>query len=361
MENSQEQFLSSFGQYQERVEDAVGVYAAQLMDQAEDYGDFISLPVEACTDILTTNARRVRGVLTIAGYEMLGGKDNEMIDRASAAMEALQTYLVVIDDIQDDSRQRRGNVPAHMFVEEELVANTTKEIGNLPEDVTINGALTLNHHALLAIGTLPAPALAKVRASNAIHAAMVPTGFGQTGDLLAPVIDDISDEEANRANGDKTKHYTFRAPLEVGMYLAGASTDDIDAIQIFAHNLGEAYQLRNDLEVTDMTVDGVYRGGDICSGKRTVLLQHALSADSKLTEEQKIYLRQTVGSSKLASREVLRCQKLLIHSGAVEAVEQIIEHKTRVARESLSKKEGSHWQEPQRQFLMQLGHHAVSA
>ncbi len=358
----QKQFQLELLGYQERVEHAVDVYAAQLMQEAEEYGEFISLPVEACADILTTKAKRIRGILTTVGYEMLGGKDHEMIDIASAAMEALQTYLVVIDDMQDQSEERRGSTPAHIFVEEELLANTTKELGSLPEDVTINGALTMNHHALLAIGTLPnVPALAKLRASNAINAAMLPTGYGQTGDLLAPVIDGISDTEANRANGDKTKHYTFRAPLETGMYLAGGTTEDVNDVQIFAENLGEAYQLRNDLEVVDTTVDGVDRGDDIRSGKRTLLLHHALSSDSSLTDDQKSYLTQVVGRKDLAPREVFRCQLLLAESGAKEVIEEIIEYKTKVALESLAKKEGSDWQDKQRLFLMQLGRSAVGA
>jgi len=357
----QKQFELELLGYQERVQNAVDVYSSQLMGEAEEYGEFISLPVEACADILTTKAKRIRGILTIVGYEMLGGQDREMIDVASAAMEALQTYLVVIDDMQDQSEERRGSTPAHIFVEEELLANTTKQLGSLPEDVTINGALIMNHHALLAIGTLPnVPALAKLRASNTINAAMLPTGYGQTGDLLAPVIGDISDADANRANGDKTKHYTFRAPLETGMYLAGGSTEDIGDIQIFAENLGEAYQLRNDLEVVDTTVDGVDRGDDIRSGKRTLLLHHALSSDSNLTEEQKSYLAQIVGSIDLTPREVLRCQLLLYESGAKDVVEETIEYKTKIALESLEKKQNSNWREEQRTFLMQLGRQAVA-
>lgn len=348
--------------YQERVEQAVHVYAAQLVEEAEEYGEFISLPVEACADILTTKAKRVRGILTTLGYEMLGGQDRKMIDIASAAMEALQTYLVVIDDIQDQSEERRGGTPAHILVEEELLANTTKQLGSLPEDVTINGALTMNHHALLAIGTLPnVPVVAKLRASNAINAAMLPTGYGQTGDLLAPVINKITDAEANRANGDKTKHYTFRAPLEAGMYLAGATQQDVEDIQVFADNLGEAYQLRNDLEVVKMTLGDKDNGDDIRSGKRTLLLQYALSSSSNLSEEHKDYLEQAVGNDNLAPKEIVRCQKFLIASGGVEAVETIIDYKTKVALGSLSEKEGSHWGEPQRQFLMRLGKYAVAS
>lgn len=358
---SLEEFKSSHVQYRDRVEYAVDVYAAGLMEQAEEYGEFISLPVQACANVLSAKSKRIRGILTIVGYEMLGGKDTEMINTASAAMEALQTYLVVIDDIQDQSEDRRGDKPAHIFVEEELLASTLRQIGSIPDDVTLNGALTLNHHALLTIGNLPdTPALPKLRALNALNAAMVPTGYGQTGDILAPVIDKISNTEANKANGDKTKHYTFRAPLEVGMHLAGASAKDIEAIKEYANNLGEAYQLRNDLEVTDVTLDNKDRGDDIRSGKRTLVLQYALSNDSSLSGDEKSYLRERVGTEGLSAGEVRRCQRLLAESGAIGVVEEVIDYKAKVGLESLRQKEDLNWNEKQLSFLEYVGRAAVA-
>lgn len=351
-----EQFATTMQAYQDRVNMAVNIYASEIMNEAEEYGEFISLPIEACTNILTAPAKRTRGVLTIAGYELLGGSDNELIDRASATVEALQTYLLVIDDMQDNSRQRRNRLPAHIYVEDELFLGSTSAPKEVASSVTLNGALILGHHALKTLGSLPnSPSLARNRAQEAINMSMLPTGFGQTGDLLAPYTAEISDEEANKANGDKTKHYTFRAPLEVGMHLAGASTSDIEAIQEFASNLGEAYQLQNDMEVLDTTVDGKDRGDDIRSGKRTIILQYALSDDSKLNFAQKQYLRERVGDQKLSNGEVMQCQSFLAESGAGEVMNRIIDYKVTAGIESLDKGSELSWRAEQRQFLQNIG------
>src|SRR3989344_14258 len=57
--------------------------------------------------------KRIRGVLVKLGYEIAGGKDEE-IYKISAAFEILHTALLIHDDIIDQSPTRRGKPSLHI-------------------------------------------------------------------------------------------------------------------------------------------------------------------------------------------------------------------------------------------------------
>lgn len=343
--------------YKERIDENIAFQAEELQTSAQtEYGEYISLPLQAGLNTLTAKSKRVRGVLSIVGYEMLGGEDSQVANMAGVSMEMIQTDLVLIDDIQDFSKSRRGTGPAHVFVKKEIdkVRNTKNE--ELAQHVTINGALQLGHFALLMLGKIPnVEPERKLRASNAINDALFRTGFGQTGDMLAPAIDKISDADVARASGDKTKYYTFKAPLEVGMYLAGAEPVSVKAIEPYANNMGEIYQIKNDLEVINPDSKDGSGADDIKEGKRTLIIGHALSSDSKLSEPTKKYLFQQYGNPDISEKEVTIVQDLLADSGASELANRVINYKKKVALESLKNKELKKFARKQKQFLGKLG------
>lgn len=356
-------FEKTFGDYKERIEHSIDRFASGFEETGRDYGSIVNAPTAAALDILQAPGKRVRGALTIASYEMLGGEDAEMIDTAAAAMEALQAYLVVIDDLQDDAKERRGILPAHLQIERDLdhLSNKPKQLPRVYEGVAINAGLGLGHYAGYIIGSLPdVRDRYKLQARNVVDKAMVVTGFGQTADMLGPHFPDISDTEIERANADKTKHYTFRAPLEVGVHLAGAEQQDIGALTLFADYLGTAYQIKNDLEVVDATLDRKDRGEDIRLNKRTLPLRYALSEESNLSDEQKQRLKDKLGNPDLSRAEVIKCQQLLVESGAKEYVEEILNDQVSSAMATIEDNVRPHWKQDKLEFLKSLGYLATA-
>jgi geranylgeranyl diphosphate synthase type I len=68
---------------------------------------------------------------------------------------------------------------------------------------------------------------------------------GQFLDLTTPASDL---DAALRISTLKTAAYTTRGPLEVGAVLAGAPPETLAALERFARPLGQAFQVRDDLE-----------------------------------------------------------------------------------------------------------------
>ncbi len=329
--------------YLERVEDNTTHQADELLANAQGaYGDFIALPFEAGINLLKSReSSRTRGILAIVGYELVDGPDPVVANQASVTMEMLQTSLAMIDDIQDSSKSRRGELSAHSFVTKRLVEKGVKLPKGLSEGVTINGALQMGYLALSVLGRIEgAPADKKIDALNTIGDAYAITGFGQTGDMLAPFVSEISNERVAKANADKTKHYTFWVPLALGMTLGGADDKDTSRIRTYADNMGEVYQLKNDL---------IDNGTDILAGKRTLATLHALGSKSLLDDYQKHQLDKLIGDPSLTSNKLTRAKKLIVESG----VEQVIVDKTKVATESLNDTP-KNWASEPKEFLVEF-------
>src|SRR5699024_5777413 len=70
---------------------------------------------------------------------------------------------------------------------------------------------------------------------------------GQYLDVHTQATGDASAEAALRIDRLKTAAYTVQRPLHLGAALAGAGQDTIGALLDFGHELGVAFQLRDDL------------------------------------------------------------------------------------------------------------------
>ena len=93
-------------------------------------------------------------------------------------------------------------------------------------------------------------------------------------------------ERALRVASYKSARYSIQKPLQIGAALAGADATQLDALGRFGHDIGMAFQLRDDVlgVFGDAAVTGKPSGDDLREGKRTVLVAYArqaLSADRR--------------------------------------------------------------------------------
>ena len=97
---------------------------------------------------------------------------------------------------------------------------------------------------------------------------------GQYLDVLAQAEGDESEERALGVARLKTAAYTVERPLHLGVALAGAGPDTVEAVRTFGTDIGVAFQLRDDLlgMFGDTEVTGKPAGDDLREGKRTLLM-----------------------------------------------------------------------------------------
>ena len=245
--------------------------------------------------------KMIRGILVRLGYELCSPEApdaamDRALDRAGAAMEILQSGLLIHDDIMDRDTMRRGGTTVHTQYERDATAAHASDpahhgvsLGVCAGDV----AFFLGFHAL---ASLPVPealreCARKVAAFSAQELCWV--GVAQMQDVLngARGIGANPDPaQILRVYRYKTGRYTFSLPMAAGAMLAGGGPAQIAALDQAGENLGVVFQLKDDeLGIFgDSAQSGKRADSDIREDKKT-LLRHFLfaAADEKLRAQLK--------------------------------------------------------------------------
>jgi len=268
-----------------------------------------TLPVlQAAHDLTFRGGKRLRPALLFAAIECIEpGAHPDVAADLGAALELLQTYLLVHDDWMDADPIRRGAPSVHVslgahYNDAHLGAATAILAGDLM------GSLV---HAVVAAIDLPT---ARRRAVLSIFARM------EHEVILGQCLDVTRSPDIERIHQLKTGSYTVRGPLELGLAVAGAPEEAFRVIEAYGTPLGLAFQLRDDLlgAFGSAAETGKPVGGDFREGKETFLLRHART---HLPAADLATLEAIVGRRDATEAEIVTVQELLTRAGAREAAE----------------------------------------
>lgn len=338
-------------EYKQRIDADIENYAKQMNKSVlSTYGEHSAAVSAAYTDLLRRGGKRIRGALTLVGYQMCGGTDQDMIIKAARAIEMMHAYILIIDDIQDRSDLRRGGPSAHRL----LQARHTEQkwhgdAAHTGVSLALNAALLGSHSASLVLGTLNVPEELRLKALSLMNHTVNVTVHGQTNDIVNEAIPHVTDVMIDNVLQWKTAHYTFLNPIHMGMVLAGAPCEDTNAITQYALHAGKAFQISDDLLVMSSksdknTID------DIREGKQTILTVYALQHASK---SDKLFLKECLGKLDLTNAEFEQCRTILTSSGAVDHAKKAARQHVLSARKSL-REHSTRWNPESVEFLDNL-------
>ena len=350
-------FESKLQKYKKLIDKDIAVYSKQLQQTTlKNYGPHARLEVDTFVDILQRDARRLRGALLIVAYEMCGGKDQTMIVEAARAIEIIQAYILIIDDIQDRSDTRRGGPTAHvMLADHHRKAKLSGDASHFGLAITLNAALGGMHAANTILANLNATEEQRLKVLSTSNRSMQLTAHGQTNDLMYEMLDQADEQAVERVFELKTANYTVLNPLKVGMILAGADETVVNAITDYAMATGKAFQITNDLLGTFGHKTKHASMDDIREGKRTLLVVHALE---HATAADKAFLHAMLGNEAITPVEFKRCQDILVASGAVAYTKnQAVKH-AKAAHNALEKAQTG-WSAEGTQFLRGFAHYLL--
>lgn len=223
---------------------------------------------------LFAGGKRLRPILMWATAEIFGGTW-ESVERFACALEMIHTYSLIHDDLpaMDNDDLRRGLPTNHIkFGEAEAI---------LAGDALLNKAFEIMSECR---NTDPAKAL---RAISVISSASGTEGMigGQVLDLESEN-KCISLDELRQIHKLKTGAL-IRAACKTGAILAGATEDDIKAIDEFALYLGIAFQIQDDILDVIGTEEELGKpiGSDETEGKNTYVSICGIEKASELMNE----------------------------------------------------------------------------
>lgn len=329
-------------EYKTLIDQDVALVSRRIQKQtAETYGRYSAEVMQAYLDVLSRGGKRLRGALTMHAYFMAGGDDDRVAVRAATCIEMLHAYLLVIDDIADRSRLRRGAAAAHVLLEQYHAEHRYKgNAEHFAESQATNAALIGAHLALLEIGHLGLKDSRKLIALNIINEAMVTTCHGQINDIMNEVVPYVSETETQQVMTWKTAYYTFVNPLEFGFVLAGKSFDDVPWLRDYAMHAGVSFQLTDDLlgVYGDNFETGKSNLDDLREGKMTLLVARALERGN---EEQRDKLKSVLGRQDITETEREEVMTILDDTGAHLYVQELAVREGELASAALDNSLGA--------------------
>lgn len=197
------------------------------------------------------------GLLLLSCFASGGDIASAMM--TAAAMEVSEDWLLIHDDFEDKSLERRGKPALQILHGDALAVNAGDHLHLIMWKI-----LLANHDKL---GCKLAGRVAERMVDflqttcEGQYMELSWTGSGRM----------VSEEEYYEMIDRKTGWYTIIGPLQLGAIIAG-NEGALEPLVDFGYNLGRAFQIHDDWLNVFSSKTGKELGGDILEGKRTLLL-----------------------------------------------------------------------------------------
>jgi geranylgeranyl diphosphate synthase type II len=222
--------------------------------------------------VVMAGGKRLRPLLTIIGGEGQG----ERIIPVAAAQELIHIAMLIHDDIIDQDFVRHGqkNISGlyrdayDTYLTEPLRTHYANSAAILAGDALISESYRLIYSAGF-------DGEVTRRLVNQLATSIYEVIGGELLDVEAAFVSDQVFDPL-QVYRYKTASYSFVGPLLSGAYCAETDTVTIETMREFAHNIGIAYQIQDDLlgVFGDEATTGKSTLSDLREGKRTLLVQY---------------------------------------------------------------------------------------
>lgn len=244
---------------------------------------------------LSHGGKRMRGLLTILGYQLAQGNDPtglhpEGVIKAAVIMELFHLGLLVHDDVMDRDSLRRGVATVHARYSD---LHTGEAMAMCAGDLTFGWGMEL----LSTQYTVHSTQLLEAFRVWGRYFSRV--GYGQMLDVLK-----VADEKSLlQILALKSGEYSCVLPLVFGATLGGASPEMIKQLTDYGMELGWVFQLRDDYlaEWGDSSKTGKPVGNDRREGKHSFAL---LYGRDKL--EMEIERHMSLANSQITNSQILK-------------------------------------------------------
>lgn len=183
---------------------------------------------------LMSGGKRLRPILLMAAADSINGSGEKFLTVASA-IEMIHTYSLIHDDLpaMDNDDYRRGKLTNH------------KVFGEATAILAGDALLTLAFEVMTRQENISPEILLKVVQEMSIAAGAAGMVGGQSIDLESEG-KKISMSTLKKMHMAKTGAL-FKAAIRSGAILAGANSEQLDALTIYAEKFGLAFQITDDI------------------------------------------------------------------------------------------------------------------
>lgn len=284
----------------------------------------INLLYTMMRDYPSRSGKGLRPGLLLIFNRAFGG-DDKMALNTAAALELFQNWIVIHDDIEDQSDLRRGLPALHVKYGIPLALNAGDALaGKMWELILKNKDIFGAEKALAIFGEF------LYMYSQTTSGQHIELAWANNHRW------DISEEDYFDMCRRKTAWYTCITPSWTGCFIAGTPGDVKKTIVKFGMDLGVAFQIQDDVLnlIGDKEKYGKEIGGDILEGKRTLILINLLS---KCTNDEKRYIIDSLDRNRNEKdmQMVDNILSLMREYGSIESAIEVSQKLARNARATL--------------------------
>jgi geranylgeranyl diphosphate synthase type I len=264
---------------------------------------------------------------------LCGADDEPRAVKAAASLELLHAFALLQDDVMDSSMLRRGRPAAHVrFADWHRARQLSGSADRFGEAaaVLLGDLCLVWAEQMLRESGLDAAALE--RAWPRYDAMRTELAVGQFADLVNDAAEFPEWDAVLDVLRRKSGNYTVRRPLEIGAAMSGCGPRVLKTLGGYGEAVGEAFQLRDDVLgiVGSPEVTGKPVSSDLFERKATsvVVAAHRLAQPSVRRQ-----LSQLMTTRELGETDIRQWRALIVATGAVEWIEQLIDSRLRRALE----------------------------
>ena len=207
-------------------------------------------------------AKGLRPFVCITACKAMGGSESDALLTA-ACLEIFQHWILIHDDIEDESEMRRGQPTLHRKYSEALALNTGDALHARMWEILARNRAKLGPEKTLQI-------------ISEFSRMVNQTTEGQHMELVWVTEKnwDLAEPDYVQMVMRKTSWYTVASPCRLGAMVAGADQSDLENLLQFGLKLGVGFQIQDDALnlVGDRSKYGKEQSDDLLEGKRTLML-----------------------------------------------------------------------------------------
>ncbi|MCE7897967.1 hypothetical protein DCC61_00765 [Candidatus Microgenomates bacterium] len=221
------------GRYKSPVDAAVATEVARRAAEVGQISPELVKILEMMRE-LSVGGKRMRGLLTVLGYQLAEGskEGEEEVIKAAVVMELFHLGLLIHDDFMDQDDLRRGVATIHSRYTDQHIGES---VAVLAGDYTFGWGVEI-------LSSLNLPKDSVLKAMQVWGKYFTRVGYGQTLDVLK-----TADEKSLLSIlALKSGEYSCVLPLQLGAALAGGNQAIMDKLYKYGMELGWVFQLRDD-------------------------------------------------------------------------------------------------------------------
>lgn len=187
------------------------------------------------------------------------GSDPKSAINVAGSMQLSEEWILISDDIEDNSDERRGKPTLHKLYGVELAINASDAL----ETIMWKMIVDCKNSEII----------------DEFYRLLIRTTLGQSVEQIWTNSKSKVDNDSYFFVADsKSAYYSMAGPMRLGAILAKANADQLDKITEFGLHLGRCFQLVDD--ILDLEQDKK-------EGKSTLATQYGIDYTKKLAEKEK--------------------------------------------------------------------------